>query len=131
MRICGWIDWRTLGTLLEPSISQCVEALMYSSVKCENGLTRALFYLKFFRIVLGNLLTTPFAQILRHPFVEEFDNSMPQFCRDCAEMERCAGACRSSAQVCFGSPGSEDPYLARWKARARKPLDTALTPDQT
>jgi radical SAM protein with 4Fe4S-binding SPASM domain len=72
-------------------------------------------------VVLGNLLTTPFAEIVRHSFVEQFENAVPEFCRDCPELASCRGGCRSSAHVCYGSVEREDPYLARWKMRARKP----------
>jgi radical SAM protein with 4Fe4S-binding SPASM domain len=72
-------------------------------------------------VALGSLLTTPFEKILRHPFVEEFRNAVPEFCRDCPEAASCGGGCRSSAHVCYGSVESEDPYLGLWKTRARKP----------
>ena len=72
-------------------------------------------------VVLGNLLEKPFAEIIENPFLEEFDRAVPDFCRDCAELAACRGGCRSSAQVCYGSVGCQDPYVALWKTRARKP----------
>jgi len=73
-------------------------------------------------VVLGNLLTTPFEKIVRHSFVDEFENAVPEFCRDCPEFANCRGGCRSSGHVCYGEVGREDPYLAVWKTRARKPV---------
>ncbi len=78
-------------------------------------------------VVLGNLLTTPFEEMVRHSFVTEFERAVPEFCRDCPEVAKCRGGCRSSAQVCYGSVEREDPYLAVWKSRARKPAGGGAT----
>jgi radical SAM protein with 4Fe4S-binding SPASM domain len=73
-------------------------------------------------VVLGNLLETSFEKIVRHSFVGEFENAVPDYCRDCPEASVCRGGCRSSAHACYGSVEGEDPYLTVWKTRARKPV---------
>lgn len=74
--------------------------------------------------VLGNLLEKPFSTMLKDPFLEEFEKTLPPFCRDCPVANDCRGGCRSSAQVCYGSFASEEPYLRLWKSKARRPITT-------
>lgn len=72
--------------------------------------------------VLGNLLERSFTELLEDPFLVEFENTVPSFCRDCAAVADCRGGCRSSAHVCYGNLASEEPYLQLWKSRAKKPV---------
>jgi len=79
-------------------------------------------------VVLGSLLDEPFERIVQHSFVGEFEHAVPEFCRDCPEAAVCRGGCRSAAQACYGSVEREDPYLAVWKTKARKPVRRNKTP---
>ncbi len=72
-------------------------------------------------VALGNLLAESFEKVAQSSFLSQFVRTVPEFCIDCTALATCRGGCRSSAQVCYGSPASEDPYLSVWKARARKP----------
>lgn len=76
-------------------------------------------------VALGNLLEKRFAEIVENSFYADFEAAVPEFCRDCPELPKCRGGCRSSAHACYGSLGYEDPYLATWKSRARKPAACA------
>lgn len=71
--------------------------------------------------LLGNLLEEPFERLIDNSFRDELCETVPAYCADCPDLPHCRGGCRSSAQVCTGSFESEDPYLTRWKAKARKP----------
>lgn len=70
---------------------------------------------------LGNLLEQPFAELAGAPYLKDFATSLPEFCRDCADVKICRGGCRSAAHLCSGAIDGEDPYLALFKDRARKP----------
>lgn len=70
---------------------------------------------------LGNLLESPLAELLEHEHLREFTETVPEYCAGCADLPVCRAGCRSSAQACYGSFAAEDPLLATWKARARKP----------
>ena len=71
--------------------------------------------------LLGNLLEEPFERLIDNQFIGDFSRSVPAFCQDCPDLPYCRGGCRSSANLCGGSFEAEDPYLERWKAKARKP----------
>ena len=77
--------------------------------------------------ILGDLRTKSFAQCVRDPFLLEFAETLPEYCRDCPDAVMCRGGCRSSAHVSGLSFEAEDPYLAMWKARARKPRSQTFT----
>jgi radical SAM protein with 4Fe4S-binding SPASM domain len=71
-------------------------------------------------VSLGNLFEQAFGDIIKHRFLREFLETVPEFCRDCAVLPVCKAGCRSSAHLCYGSFKHEDPYLKTWKARASK-----------
>jgi radical SAM protein with 4Fe4S-binding SPASM domain len=76
---------------------------------------------------LGSLLESSFAQLVEQPALAEFASSLPEFCRDCADLAVCRGGCRSSAHLCSGAVDGEDPYLSLWKSQARKPEQPSFT----
>jgi len=69
---------------------------------------------------LGNLFEATFTDLVKHSFLREFLETVPEFCRDCAALSICRAGCRSSAHLCYGSFEHEDPYLVTWKRRASK-----------
>ena len=71
-------------------------------------------------VSLGNIFERTFAEIVRHRFLRDFLDTVPEFCRDCPVLVVCKAGCRSSAHLCYGSFQHEDPYLVTWKARASK-----------
>ncbi|MDM7914791.1 MAG: radical SAM protein, partial [Candidatus Eisenbacteria bacterium] len=71
-------------------------------------------------VLLGNLFEVSFEEAARHPFVTEFLETLPEYCRDCPMASDCRGGCRSSAHLCDGSFLAEDPYLKVWKSSADK-----------
>jgi radical SAM protein with 4Fe4S-binding SPASM domain len=70
--------------------------------------------------VLGNLFEQTFEEAARNPFLTDFLETLPEFCRDCPMVSVCKAGCRSSAHLCFGSFAEEDPYLRTWKPSADK-----------
>jgi len=71
--------------------------------------------------ILGNLLNTPFHEMVRGDAMRAFFDARPAFCSGCGIEEECKGGCKAAAEVCFGSPAVEDPFLAAFKGEARKP----------
>lgn len=71
-------------------------------------------------VSLGNLLEASFSDIVKHRFLRDFLETVPEFCRDCTMLSVCKAGCRSSAHLCYGSFEHEDPLLRTWKARASK-----------
>ncbi len=69
---------------------------------------------------LGNLFERTFDEAARGPFLADFVETLPEFCRDCPMASVCRAGCRSSAHLCYGSFAEEDPYLSTWKADADK-----------
>jgi radical SAM protein with 4Fe4S-binding SPASM domain len=74
------------------------------------------------RILLGNLLERPFAEIVRAREVGEFSKAIPEFCVDCDLARVCAGGCKADALACHGTLDKPDPYLEMWKGEVRKPI---------
>jgi radical SAM protein with 4Fe4S-binding SPASM domain len=70
---------------------------------------------------LGNLLEKPFAELTAAPYLRQLATSLPEFCRDCADVGTCRGGCRSAACLASGALDGEDPYLALHRNQARKP----------
>lgn len=80
--------------------------------------------------ILGNLLERSFDELLRNPFLAEFIDTVPVFCRDCPDLPFCRGGCRSSAQVAYGSFTEEDPFLHLYKDQARRPVNPTFSSDE-
>ena len=74
--------------------------------------------------ILGNLLEEPFADLIAPQRMATFVQAVPPFCQPCALRDSCQGGCKASAQVCFGSLCSEEPFLQHNRAQAR-PLPKA------
>ncbi len=72
------------------------------------------------RIILGNLLTEPFARIAETAEAQAFCAAVPEFCRGCAIAARCAGGCKADAFSRYGSLAKADPYLEKYRERAKR-----------
>jgi radical SAM protein with 4Fe4S-binding SPASM domain len=72
------------------------------------------------RIILGSLLSAPFAEIEGGPAAEAFCSAVPDFCRGCKLANECAGGCKADAYSCFGALTRPDPYLEMWRSEARR-----------
>lgn len=77
--------------------------------------------------LLGSLFEKSFDELIRHPFMDDVQEALPAFCRDCPEASVCRGGCPSSAYVCYGSLCDEDPYLKLNKSSAEKPQAGSFT----
>ncbi len=62
-------------------------------------------------LILGNLFKEPFPQLISPERAACFYNASPETCRDCSLRKECQGGCKASAQVCYGSPSDEEPFL--------------------
>jgi radical SAM protein with 4Fe4S-binding SPASM domain len=74
--------------------------------------------------VLGNLLETPFTELIAPERMAPFVAAVPDFCAPCALRDTCQGGCKAAAQVCYGSLSAEEPFLHCNRAAAR-PLTVA------
>jgi radical SAM protein with 4Fe4S-binding SPASM domain len=62
-------------------------------------------------MILGNLFHQSFADLIASGRMAEFVSAAPAFCGPCRHRQVCQGGCKASAQVCYGSLNSEDPFL--------------------
>jgi len=62
-------------------------------------------------LILGNLLLEPFSTIVSSEKLANFTRTTPDFCQGCSLLNACQGGCKASAQVCYGSIKSEEPFL--------------------
>jgi radical SAM protein with 4Fe4S-binding SPASM domain len=72
------------------------------------------------KIILGNLLERPFEEIADGGPVDEFGDSIPDFCRDCQLARTCGGGCKADALSFFGTLKMPDPYVAIFKDQVKK-----------
>lgn len=70
--------------------------------------------------VLGNVWEQPFADIIGGKAMAEFKAAIPPLCKGCRMRAACQGGCRAAAQVCYGDPRAEEPFLRANLAAARK-----------
>jgi len=61
--------------------------------------------------ILGNLFETSFAELLASERLAAFVAATPAFCAACARRLECQGGCKAAAQVCYGAPEVEEPFL--------------------
>ncbi len=63
-------------------------------------------------VVLGNVRTQPFWDVVDSAALREFVAARPSFCEDCAMVETCLGGCKAAAEVCRGDLRACEPFLA-------------------
>jgi radical SAM protein with 4Fe4S-binding SPASM domain len=61
--------------------------------------------------ILGNLFEESFADLITAERMSPFTCAIPSFCATCDRRLECQGGCKASAQVCYGSPMAEEPFL--------------------
>ena len=61
--------------------------------------------------ILGNLLSDSIDEMIAGPLLRDFMEAIPPICEPCPSARTCQGGCKASAQVCFGSPREEEPFL--------------------
>jgi len=72
------------------------------------------------KTILGNLFEESFAELIDPKRMAGFTCAIPVFCEDCARRLECQGGCKASAQVCYGSLTTEEPFLRQNQATATK-----------
>lgn len=72
------------------------------------------------QIILGNILETSFSKLAHNNAAKSFMRAYPKFCSDCSIVKECQGGCKAAAEVCYGSPYEEDPFLKLNKQKAQK-----------
>ena len=70
--------------------------------------------------VLGNIRSTPFAEMVGGEPMRQFMAARPAFCSGCGLEHTCQGGCKAAAEACFGDVSAADPFLAAHAAEARK-----------
>ena len=76
-------------------------------------------------IILGSLLHDSVERLADNPAADAFCAAVPDFCRGCALASSCAGGCKADAYSRFGSLTMADPYLEKYRERAKKPAATS------
>ena len=61
--------------------------------------------------ILGNILRSPFNNIVESNKVVDIKKAYPCVCSSCKLASTCYGGCKAAAQVCFGSLTACDPFL--------------------
>lgn len=64
-------------------------------------------------VILGDLKTKKFSELIKHPYVSKFKKTVPIECINCDNELRnmCLGGCRAASEVCYGSLESVDPIV--------------------
>jgi radical SAM protein with 4Fe4S-binding SPASM domain len=62
-------------------------------------------------IILGNFLEEPFTALLGKEEMRRFIGAHPPFCAPCPKKSECQGGCKAAAQVCYGTPLEQEPFL--------------------
>lgn len=64
-------------------------------------------------VILGDFKTRRFCDLIKHPYVTEFKETLPNECIDCEHELKsiCLGGCRAASEVCYGSLESVDPIV--------------------
>jgi radical SAM protein with 4Fe4S-binding SPASM domain len=62
-------------------------------------------------IILGNLFEASFGELIASRRMADFVCSIPPYCSSCERRLECQGGCKASAQVCYGSLLTEEPFL--------------------
>jgi radical SAM protein with 4Fe4S-binding SPASM domain len=52
----------------------------------------------------------------------QFIAARPALCAGCRIEETCLGGCKAAAQVCGGSLGHPDPFVAAYQSEMRRPV---------
>lgn len=73
-------------------------------------------------VILGNLQTKRWSQILRHKHLRSFAHALPAICRGCSYATSCRGGCKESGLSTFGALDAVEPLVAR-------ALDVPRAPD--
>lgn len=64
-------------------------------------------------VILGDLKTKKFSELIKHPYVSKFKKTVPIECINCDNelKNMCLGGCRAASEVCYGSLESVDPIV--------------------
>lgn len=64
-------------------------------------------------VLLGDYKTKSFADLIKHPYVTKFKETIPKECIDCTNefKNSCLGGCRAASEVCYGSLETVDPIV--------------------
>jgi radical SAM protein with 4Fe4S-binding SPASM domain len=63
--------------------------------------------------ILGDLKTKSFNELIKHPYVAKFKETVPTECIYCSNelKDVCLGGCRAASEVCYGNLESVDPIV--------------------
>lgn len=62
-------------------------------------------------VVLGNIFTDSAEKILNNPKLKEWEQIIPDFCKDCKEYSVCKAGCRAAGQQCGLGLDKPDPII--------------------
>lgn len=71
--------------------------------------------------ILGNLREQSFRSLTRRSRIAWFVTAQPPFCTGCDAAADCRGGCKAAAEVCYGDPSAEEPFLRANRAHALRP----------
>ncbi len=72
-------------------------------------------------LILGNIRSTGFWEMVDSAAMRDFVAARPAFCSGCGVEDTCLGGCKESAEVCSGSAWARDPLLEAYGHLASKP----------
>jgi radical SAM protein with 4Fe4S-binding SPASM domain len=64
-------------------------------------------------IVAGNIYQQSLETILYSEYAESWQKTIPEFCANCIEWEKCKGGCRAASEQCFQTLAIEDPIIRK------------------
>ena len=64
-------------------------------------------------IILGNMKTEKFADLIKHPYIQKVKETLPKECTNCSDelKQSCFGGCRASSEACYGNLMTVDPIV--------------------
>ncbi len=64
-------------------------------------------------VILGDFKTHSFTDLLKHPYVQDFKNILPDDCANCRAdwRSKCLGGCRAASEACYGNLHAIDPLV--------------------
>ncbi len=64
-------------------------------------------------VILGSMKTEKFNNLIQHPYVKKFRETLPEECVSCSNVlkQECFGGCRAASEACYGRMQTVDPVV--------------------
>jgi radical SAM protein with 4Fe4S-binding SPASM domain len=66
-------------------------------------------------VVLGNIFRNTVEEIFNSPALNEWRDTVPEFCKGCNDFSTCKGGCRAASQQCGKTLDTPDPIISCYR----------------